>query len=396
MKTWKCTICGYIHAGDVPPDKCPQCGAPAGAFEPVMNEKGASASPQELDPPKDLAEVRERARDKLRGICGVYPACDGSPDRICQREAYGKPIGLGGAGSGAGFAANYAALSKRALKPRLVGEHFQPDTGFDFFGEKLEMPILGSSTAGPSRYNNCMSEIDFCVAHVQGCLNAGTLSLRGDTFFYTPQGHPALVSIERAGGRGVPIFKPREQKVLLSLIERAAKAGCPAVGVDLDGCGSTNMARAGQPVFRKSLSDMKELVSATDLPFIFKGIMCVEDAEACAEAGARVVAVSNHGGRVMDYTPGVADVLPGIAAAVGGHVMLTADGGVRTGYDVFKMLALGADAVLIGRDLVRAAVGGGVQGVTMHMQRLHKVLHHAMLMTGCKGLADINSEVFYS
>ena len=194
----------------------------------------------------------------------------------------------------------------------------------------------------------------------------------------------------------MPIFKPRSQKVLFRLIEEAEKLDCPAVGIDLDGCGSSNMASAGQPVYRKSLKEMKALVSATRLPFIFKGIMCVEDAEACVDAGAKVVAVSNHGGRVLDCTPGVAEVLPEIAKRIGKEVMITADGGVRTGYDVFKMLALGADAVLVGRDLVRAAIGGGDLGVKLHMERLEKVLRHVMLMTGCENLKSIGPDVFYS
>ena len=152
--------------------------------------------------PQNLEEVRGRARDILKGICGVYPACDGDPSRICQREAYGHPIGMGGAGSGSSFAANYKSLSDLRLITRLVGDHFEPDMEFDFFGIKLRMPILGSSTAGPSRYNNCMTEIEFCRANVQGCLDAGTLALRGDTFFYTLGYSPALESIKEASGKG--------------------------------------------------------------------------------------------------------------------------------------------------------------------------------------------------
>ena len=109
--------------------------------------------------------------------------------------------------------------------------------------------------------------------------------------------------------------------------------------------------------------------------------MAWEDAVDCAEAGVRVVAVSNHGGRVLDSTPGVAEVLPAIVERLKGRVLVTADGGVRTGYDVLKMLALGANAVLVGRDVIRAAVGGGAAGVQMQMDRLGSVLSKAMVMT---------------
>jgi len=144
-----------------------------------------------------------------------------------------------------------------------------------------------------------------------------------------------------------------------------------------------------QPVFRKSVEDLQELVQSTSLPFIVKGIMCVPDAEAAVQAGAAAIVVSNHGGRVLDSTPGTAAVLPTIAKAVGSTVPILADGGVRTGTDVLKMLALGAQGVLIGRDIIRAAVGGGAEGVRGHMEHLQKNLASAMLMTGCPTLADI-------
>ncbi len=397
MPKWICTVCDYVHEGEDPPDVCPVCGAPAEDFDLLPEDEAgapAASEPETEQPPLTLPQVRARARDRLRGICGVYPACDGAGDRICQREAYGQPIGMGGAGSGASFAANTAALQALKLSTRLVGGHLEPDTTFSFFGRTLSMPVMAASTSGVSRYNDAIGEREFCRAAVQGCLQAGTISWRGDTFFYTPDDNPALDALEEADGAGVPIFKPRSQDTLLRLIERAERAGCAAVGVDLDGCGSTNMARAGQPVFRKSPAELAQLVQATSLPFIFKGIMHADDAEACVQAGAKVIAVSNHGGRVLDSTPGVAAVLPQVAERVAGRALITADGGVRTGYDVLKMLALGADAVLIGRDVVRAAIGGGGAGVELQMGRLQAVLRKAMLMTGCADLSAIGPHIF--
>ncbi len=194
-------------------------------------------------------------------------------------------------------------------------------------------------------------------------------------------------------GAGIPIFKPRAQDVLKKLIHMAEDAGCPAVGLDLDGCGSTIMARHGQPVFRKSVKELRELIGFTSLPFITKGIMAIEDAEACADAGVRVIAVSNHGGRVLDSTPGVAEVLPEIASRLKGEVFITADGGIRTGYDVLKMIALGADAVLLGRDIIRASVGAGSLGVKLHMEHIKKVFKKAMFMTGQSCVKDIDQEI---
>lgn len=394
---WICTVCGYVHEGDEPPDTCPVCGVPKEKFAPLVDVDDAAAADAvgaaaQDAAPATLEEVRDRAREKLQGVCAVYPSCDGIGEHLCNREAYGKKIGLGGAGSGASFAANSASLAAVKLRMRLVGEHFEPDTSADFLGQKLAFPIMGSSTAGFGG-QDLMDERAFNDAALQGCLDAGTLSWRGDTEHYTLEHHATLDAIEAVGGRGIPIFKPRSQDDLKRLIERAVAAGVPALGVDLDGCGSTNMARAGQPVYRKSVTDLRELVTAASgTPFIAKGVLDPDDAEDCVDAGVRVVAVGNHGGRVLDSTLGTAEALPVIRERVGEGVTLTADGGVRTGYDALKLIALGADAVLIGRDLIRAVLGGGAPGVTLQMKRLQTVLAKAMLMTNCPTVSDITGD----
>lgn len=343
--------------------------------------------------PLTLEDVRTQAREKLKGICAVYPVCDGGADRICQRENYGKAIGLGGVGLGGSFRANIEALARLRLHTRVVGEAFTPDSSFDFFGLKLSMPILGASTSGMSAYNNAVTEEDFCRATLAGCREAGSLSFRGDTYFYDENDHFALKTIAYEKGRGVPIFKPRDQKVLLKLIAQAAALGVPALGVDFDGHGSTNFARAGKAVYRKSSAEIAELVRAAGVPFIAKGIMHPDDAEVCADAGVAAVVVSNHGGRVLDSTPGTAEVLPAVAARVGHRVMVLSDGGIRNGYDALKMLALGAKAVLIGRDLIRAGIGGGSEGVRLQMDQYQRVFRQAMLMTGCRTLSEIGPSV---
>jgi 4-hydroxymandelate oxidase len=393
MSKWFCTICYHEHETSAPPVSCPRCAADRKSLLPLSDDQGLPASQPGTNKPQTLEEVRDLARNRFKGICAVYPHCDGRDDRICQREAYGKPIGFGGVGSGAGFRANVASLAALRLKTRLIGQHFEADTGLAFCGMQLSMPIMGAPTSGIGRYTEAITETDFCRATIRGCREAGTITWRGDTWFYTEHSYPALDALEREGGNGIPIFKPRSQDVLKKLIARAEKIGCPAVGVDLDGCGSTIMARHGQEVFRKSVRELRELVGTTSLPFIAKGIMTPEDAEACVDAGIKVVAVSNHGGRVLDSTPGVAEVLPRIVRRIGGKALITADGGIRTGYDVLKMLALGADAVLVGRDIARAAVGGGSLGVKLQMERLHQTLRRAMVMTGCPDLAQVGSDI---
>ncbi len=147
-------------------------------------------------------------------------------------------------------------------------------------------------------------------------------------------------------------------------------------------------------MFRKSVTELKELVQSTSLPFILKGITSEEDAAAALETGCKVVAISNHGGRTLDSMLGVADVLPRLVPILKGKVIITADGGVRTGFDALKMLALGADFVMTGREFIRAAIGGRAEGVRIEAEFLAADLRKAMIMTGCNSLSEIDGHVF--
>ena len=344
---------------------------------------------------KTLEDIRKIAQKKMMGICGVYKICDGDSTRICQGQSYGKPLKFGGIGSGASFNNNIIALKKYQLKMRLIGDHFEPDTSYNFFGKTLSMPIMGASVAGVNSFGGekVITEKEFCRAVVIGCKEAGTIGWRGDTYTYSLENSYGLDSIAEADGWGVKIVKPRDQDSIIKFYQKAEKIGSIAVGTDIDGCGSFAMASHNQPVFRKSVGDIRNLVNSTHLPVIIKGVMCIDDAFDAIKAGASAIVISNHGGRVLDHTPGTANVLPEISSKVKNKVKVLVDGGVRTGYDVLKMLALGAEAVLVGRDIVRAAVGGGIDGVRIHMEYLQQTLAKAMKMTNCKTLDDISSEI---
>ena len=344
---------------------------------------------------KTLEDIRGIARDKMMGICGVYKICDGDSTRLCEGQSYGRPLNFGGIGSGASFYNNVAALKKIYFKMRLISEHFEVDTSYNFFGKKLSMPIMGASIAGVNSFggDEVITEKEFSRAIVFGCKEAGTVGWRGDTYTYSLENTYGLDAISEVSGWGVKIVKPRDQDSIIKFFEKAEKIGCIAVGIDIDGCGSYAMSSHNQPVFKKSVDDIKELVETTHLPVIIKGIMCVEDGLAAVKAGASAIVISNHGGRVLDHTPGTASVLPEIASKLKNKIKILVDGGIRTGYDVLKMLALGAEAVLIGRDLVRAAVGGGVDGVRLQMQYLQLTLAKAMKMTNCKNLEEISSAI---
>ncbi len=341
----------------------------------------------------DLTEVREKAKERMKGVCAVYKVCDGQPDRLCQGIKYGRAIGIGGIGKGASFAANLEALDRLRLKTRLISPHVEPETKADFLGREVAFPIFCSSMSGVQiSMGGGISELEFARAVVQGCKAAGTIGFMGDGA-ETFEEQPGLQAIQEAGGWGVQIFKPREQKVLLRLIQEAETSGAIAVGVDLDGAGSVPMALKGQPVFRKSLDELQELVQSTSLPFILKGITSEEDAAAALQTGCRVVSISNHGGRTLDSMAGGADVLPQLVPLLKGKVVITADGGIRTGFDALKMLALGADFVMVGREFIRAAIGGGAEGVRNEAEFLFKDLKKAMIMTGCNSLAEIDARI---
>jgi isopentenyl diphosphate isomerase/L-lactate dehydrogenase-like FMN-dependent dehydrogenase len=344
---------------------------------------------------KTLEDVRNNAREKLKGICGVYKDCDGDPRRLCQGQSYGKVLGIGGIGSGSSFQNNFLALRKYKLKMKLISEDFTPDTNYNFFGKELSMPIMAASVAGVNSFggDKIITEEEFCRSVILGCRDAGTLGWRGDTYTYSLENSYGLNAIAEAGGWGVKIVKPRDQRTIMQFFNKAEDVRCVAVGIDVDGCGSYAMAKNNKPVFKKSLEELKELISSTTLPVIIKGIMTTEDALLAIEAGAAAIVVSNHGGRVLDHTPGTVEVLPNIVREAKGKIKIIVDGGIRTGYDALKMLALGAESVLIGRDIIRASVGAGIKGVQIQMEYMQQTFAKAMKMTNCKSLHEITSDI---
>ncbi|MDN5344033.1 MAG: 4-hydroxymandelate oxidase [Clostridia bacterium] len=336
--------------------------------------------------PATLTSIRERARVLLQGICHVCPVCDG------RRCPTGVP-GMGGIGTGASFRNNVAALAAWQVNLRVLHDRKDQDLGLKLFGQKLAFPILGAAVAGARvNFQGRLTEAELARAFVLGAAEAGSLSLTGDG--PVPELMEAgLSAIKAAGGRGIPVIKPREDAEIVGLIRRAEEAGAVAVAIDVDAAGLVNMTRAGQVVEPKTAEQVAGLAAMTPLPLILKGIMTVADARTAVEGGAAAIVVSNHGGRALDHMPGTAAVLPEIAAAVGDKIIVLVDGGVRSGVDVLKMLALGARAVLVGRPLAIAAVGGGATGVQGQLEALADDLATAMRLTACGDLRDIGPRI---
>lgn len=341
---------------------------------------------------KDLIYYRDIARRKLTGTCAVYKVCDGNPDRLCQGMKFGRPIGFGGAGQGRTYYENFVALSKYRLKIMVVKEHHDPEIETSFLGEEIAMPVMAASVSGAKiSMNNVVSEQELQEGMIEGARLSGTIGLSGNTVD-APE-HPGIEVIASNGGWGIPVFKPQSQERLFELFKRAEQANAIAIGVDLDGCGSTNWALMGKPLFRKSEGDLKDLVNCTSKPVLFKGIMSVEDASAVVDSGAKAIGISNHGGRVLDYGQGVADVLPSIADELKGKITIMADGSIRSGYDALKLLALGADVALIGRPLAQMSIAGGSDAVKLYLDYVKKDFRLAMLMTGCDTVKEISRKM---
>jgi 4-hydroxymandelate oxidase len=335
-----------------------------------------------------LTEVRQQAKQRFSNICRVCRECNGV---ACAGEF----PGIGGIGSGRSFTNNYQALASLRLKMRVVHTVHDPDTSLTLWGRKLAMPILGAAVAGArTNFHDILTEEELASAFILGARQAGTLAMTGDgpdpDLYAT-----GLRVIQSASGQGIPITKPRDQTSVIRHLREAEEAGCVAVGIDVDAAGILPMRAAGHPVGPKSIQQLRELVKSTHLPLILKGIMCVEDALAAGEAGAAAIVVSNHGGRVLDDTPGTAEVLQEIARAVENDMVVLADGGIRRGVDVLKMLALGAHAVLVGRPLAVGAIGAGAEGVRLTLEQLHSELKAAMVFTGCANLGEIGAAVLW-
>ncbi|NLM53266.1 MAG: alpha-hydroxy-acid oxidizing protein [Firmicutes bacterium] len=333
------------------------------------------------------AEIKERAREKLKGYCRVCPQCDG---KACAGEV----PGMGGILSGSSFQNNVEALAMYHINMRTIHQVENPDTTLKLFGRVFKTPIFIAPLTGAS-YNlgGALSEQELANAFVEGALLAGSCAFTGDGA--EPEIYGAGLEAIRRFQAGIPIIKPREMKMLAERIGQAEACGALAVGIDLDGAGLVTMAMKGQPVGPKSFYQLRDLVAGTSLPFILKGIMTIQEAEMAVEIGAAAIVVSNHGGRVLDGTPGVAEVLPEIVERVRGEIFIFADGGIRSGIDVLKMLALGANAVLIGRPAIWGAVGGGSEGVRQMITTMTEQLRHGMLMTGCVNLKAVDHHVIY-
>ena len=333
-------------------------------------------------------EVLKNAKANLNGTCRVCPVCNG---KACSGEV----PGMGGKGTGEAFTANVDALKKYKLNMSVLQNCKNPDTSIELFGKKMSIPVFAAPVAGTNfNMGGKFQEQEYISWIIKGCIQGGIYPMFGDAAIDSLL-VTNLEELKNSGGEGIAIIKPWTNDKVIEKIRMAEKAGAYAVGMDIDAAGLITLSLLGKPVGPKSVEDIKEIAESTKLPLILKGIMTPDEAELAVESGAAAIVVSNHGGRVLDHTPGTADVLPEIAKKVKGKITILADGGVRNGVDVLKMLALGADAVLIGRPFVPASFGGQAEGVKAYIDSIAADLKSAMILTGCNSIEDVSSRILF-
>lgn len=339
-----------------------------------------------------MKDIHDNARELMKGFCRVCKVCDG---RACAGEV----PGMGGVGTAASFKNNLSALDSVRLNMRLLHDATEPDTSCSLLGYNLSMPVLAAPIGGVSfNMGDGITEESYADSVVSGCKTSGIIGCTGDGVppFLHEAGFAAIVKND---GHGIPFIKPWEGSELDEKLEKARTTGCKVFGMDVDAAGLITLRQMGRPVSPKAPEELKAIIDkihSWDAKFILKGIMTPDEAELAVEVGADAIVVSNHGGRVLDHTPGTAEVLPGIAAKVKGNIDILVDGGVRTGADVLKLVALGADAAMIGRPVSIAALGGLQDGVEKYFATIKGQLTQAMVLTGSASIAGVGSNVLYA
>lgn len=334
----------------------------------------------------NMQEVLEQSRGRMGTWCKSCPVCNG---RACTNHIPGP----GAKGTGTVAIRNYEGWQDVFVNVDTIQDTNAVSTTFELFGKTFKYPIFaGPVGAVDMHYSDLYTDATYNDALVEGARKAGIAAFTGDGMDDRIM-EAATATIQAQDGIGVPTIKPWPLDIVKAKMELAKQSGAFAVAMDVDAAGLPFLKAFNPPAGRKGVEELKAIRAMCPVPFIIKGIMSVEGARKALEAGADAIVVSNHGGRVQDGTPSTASVLPKIAQAVQGKMKIFVDGGIRTGVDVFKALALGADGVLVARPFVNAVYGAGAQGVQTLVEKLGSELADTMQMCGATDLASIQASM---
>ena len=334
-------------------------------------------------------EVLENARTCMGPYCKACPVCNGMGCRNTMP-------GPGAKGIGTGFIRNYQKWQELCVNMDTICENKEADTSCELFGRRFRLPVFAAPVGAMQlHYGDKYDDLQYNDILVSACAKAGIAAFTGDgTNPAVMEG--AVQAIRAAGGAGIPTVKPWNMELIREKIDGCKSSGCFAIAMDIDAAGLPFLKNLQPPAGSKTVEELQKVADYAGVPFILKGIMTVEGAKKALKAGASAIVVSNHGGRVLDQCPATAEVLPAIADAVGGKMTIFVDGGIRTGMDVFKALALGADAVLIARPFVTMVYGGGAEGVQIYVDKLTAELKDTMAMCGAHSLKEIKPSMLFS
>lgn len=337
----------------------------------------------------DYQEVIKNARGNIGPYCKACPVCNGA--------ACGNTMpGPGAKGIGDLAMRNYRKWQEIRINMDTICEQKELNTEVELFGKRFAYPFFaGPVGAVKLHYGEKYTDQQYNEILLKGCADSGIAAFTGDGTDYNVM-IEATAAIRGLGGMGIPTVKPWDLDTTREKMELVKKSGAFAVAMDIDAAGLPFLQNLNPPAGSKSVDELKEIVKMAEIPFILKGVMTPKGALKALEAGVQGIIVSNHGGRVLDQCPASAEVLPSIVKAVGGQMKVFVDGGIRTGVDVFKALALGADAVLIARPFVTAVYGGAEDGVRAYVNKLAAELTDTMKMCGAYTLEDISGDMIWT
>jgi len=335
------------------------------------------------------SELAAAARGNIGPFCKACPVCDG---RACGSLMPGP----GAKGRGRVAVRNYDAWDAFPLAMDPVHVSFEASTRTKVLGHDLALPVLIGPVGDVNRhYGEKYTTVEYNSSILRAAQASGTYAFTGDGL------DPAIMTeslraIQTLGGAGIPTIKPWAMGIVQEKLEAAKRVKPVAIAMDVDAAGLPFLKHQDPPAGFKDVGQLREIADQchdAGVPLILKGIMSPLVAEKAVDAGADAIIVSNHGGRVLDGVPSTAEVLLEVSSDVDGDVEVLVDGGVRSGVDVFRALALGARAVLMARPFVVAVYGGGEQGARDYLAQLADELADTMEMCGAETVADVDEDM---
>ncbi len=281
-------------------------------------------------------------------------------------------------------------LDSLQVEMRLI-DSVKPDLGVEIFGRKYRTPIMMPAFSHLNKTDAGgrlpMSEYA-AAAKVLGTLN--WVGMESDETF---------AQIVKEGADTVRIIKPfADHDRVFSEMEFARKCGAVAVGMDIDhiaGKGGGYDVVDGAPMGPVLFANLREYVKAAGLPFVVKGVLSVSDAVKARDAGAAAIVVSHHHGRVPFGIPPVSCLKAVKAALAGSGVAVFCDCSIESGYDAYKALALGADAVSVGRGILMPLLKEGREGVIKKVDSMNRQLTEMCMYTGVHDMKSFDPTVLH-